>query len=232
MLNFGIDGCFKNHSVCHDELDAITASLVGQFFISNYFEPLGIPEENDMIIPQKKHRHPKHEMVIGIAGPIASGKTTIGLYLEKCGYQYVRYSLIIGQELSNDGSAANRESLRHAGASLYNNNMQYDLNRKISNAIEHCPNVAIDGMRHMEDYTYWKESGFLNFILIYVDAPYELRKMRFSMRSDEFSEYEKAVAHPAEADVDLLKEKADYLVKNDGTLDDLYASIRDILSKN
>lgn len=78
---FGIHGDFQTAQVCHDELDAIIAALVGQFFISGYFEPLGIPEENVIIVPQKNFRFPEHEAVIGIAGPVASGKTEAAHYI-------------------------------------------------------------------------------------------------------------------------------------------------------
>lgn len=51
LIRLGIKGDFMNKKVYHDELDAITAALVGQFFLSGYYEAIGIPEENDLIIP-------------------------------------------------------------------------------------------------------------------------------------------------------------------------------------
>ena len=231
LLKFGINGPFQQQHVCHDELDAITASLVGQFFISGFYEPLGIPEENDMIIPQKAFRPAPHDLVIGLAGPIASGKTTASRYLEKCGYHYIRYSQIIEQNLSGVSCSADRNSLRFAGAALYNDNNQYTLNKELSSLIDQYPVVVIDGMRHFEDYTFWKEKGFLNFIMIYIDAAYELRRKRFYLRGNESIDYENAVNHPAESEVDSLKTKADFFIENNGTLDDLYISIQNILSK-
>lgn len=231
LSKFGVRGGFRRHPVCHDELDAITASLVGQFFISGYYEPLGIPEENDMIIPQKKYRPAPHDLVIGLTGLPAAGKTSAGKYLESFGYTYIRYSQIIEQELSDSGCSANRNDLRVAGASLYHDNHQYDLNKKLSHRIAQNPKVVVDGMRHLEDYTFWKEQCFLRFVLIYIDAEYELRQKRFCIRGDELSDYDKAVSHPAEAEVTALKGKANYIIENNGTLDDLYAAVRDVLSK-
>lgn len=231
LIKFGINGPFRKQPICHDELDAITASLVGQFFISGFYEPLGIPEENDMIIPQKVYRPALHDLVIGIAGPIAAGKTTIGKHLEKCGFHYVRYSQIIEQDLSSLGCFADKNILRSVGAKLYNDNKQYDLNKKLSVFIDSHPVAVIDGMRHCEDYTFWKEKCFLNFVLIYVDATYDLCQKRFSMRGNESNDYEKAVSHPAESDVESLKAKADYIIENNGTIDDLYISVQNIISK-
>lgn len=231
LARFGIKGPFRNENVCHDELDAITASLVGQFFISGYYEPIGIPEENDMIIPQKQYRPAAHELVIGLVGPVASGKTTLGSYLEEFGFHYIRYSQIIQQELFNSGRPSSRNDLRTKGASLFCDNHQYDLNKKLAFSIKQYPKVVIDGMRHFEDYTFWKEQCFLNFVLIYIDTEYDLRHKRFTTRGDEFTNYESAVSHPAEAETSSLKSIADFIIENNGTLDDLYASVQKILSK-
>lgn len=229
LSKFGIKGVFKEKPVCHDELDAITAALVGQFFISGFYEPLGIPEENDMIIPQKKYRHSSHELIIGLAGPVAAGKTTVGGYLEKYGLHYIRYSQIIEQELLNNSQPANRENLRTVGATLFNSNYQYDLNKKLASSIMQYAKVVVDGLRHLEDYTFWKEQGFLNFVLIYVDAKYELRQERFSAREDETIDYDVAVSHSTEAEITDLRDKADYIVENNGTFEDLHESIRTIV---
>lgn len=231
LLKFGIRGAFHKQSVCHDELDAITASLVGQFFIAGYYEPLGIPEENDMIIPQKEYRPAPHDLVIGLAGPVAAGKTTLGKYLESSGLAYVRYSQIIEQDILSKDCFPARNDLRSAGATLYRDNCQYNLNNKLSAHIAQYPKVAVDGMRHFEDYTFWKEQCFLNFILIYVDAEPELRRMRFYARGNECGDYDAAAFHAAEAEVPLLKDKADYIIDNNGTLDDLFSTVQGILEK-
>lgn len=229
LSKFGIEGPFCKGHVCHDELDAITASLVGQFFIAGFYEPLGIPEENDMIIPQKQYRPASHDIVIGLAGPVATGKTTIGRYFETLGFHYIRYSEIIQREISNKGCPADRDDLRATGASLFRNNYQYALNMKLASSIKQYPKVVIDGMRRCEDYTFWKEQCFLNFVLIYIDTEYSLRNKRFALRGNESISYESAVSHPAEMEVPFLGEKADYTIENNGTLEDLYASVQSIL---
>lgn len=50
------------------------AFLVGQIFISGYYESLGYPDENVMIVSWKECRLPEHRIVIGFVGPIATGK--------------------------------------------------------------------------------------------------------------------------------------------------------------
>ena len=122
--------------------------------------------------------------------------------------------------------------LRSEGASLYNRqNGQYDLNKKLARIILEFPLVVIDGMRHPEDYTFWKEQCFLQFKLIYVDSDYKLRSNRFLMRGNETISYDKALNHPAENDVFTLKNLADYIVYNNGNTDALYADLDRIISE-
>ncbi len=229
LSRFGIQGSFRTEKVCHDELDAITASLVGQFFISGYFEPLGCPEENDMIIPQREYRFPAHRMVIGLAGPVAAGKTTVGEYIQQHGFQYIRYSQIIGNSNVSGNGALGRNELRSVGAALYEGKEQYNLNEKLAECVSEADYVVIDGMRHNEDYTFWKEHCFTQFVLIYIDTDYEHCKSRFLLRGDEECTYEEAVNHSAEADVAGLRSKADIILQNNSELKELYVRVNRIL---
>jgi len=230
LSKFGIRGEFQNTKVYHDELDAITASLVGQFFISDYYEPLGIPEENDMIIPQKEPRPPTHELVIGLAGPVATGKTVTGQYIQSKGYQYIRYSQIIAEDIALSGQAK-RGDLRQEGWKRYSGHQQYALNKQLAARITADQQLVIDGMRHCEDYTFWKEQEFRRFFLIYIDSDYSLRQHRFEDRGEDSVNYQEAVSAPVESHVDQLRKKADFLVENNGTLDQLFSKIDQILLK-
>ena len=51
LQEFGLRGDFIEHTVSHDELDAITSAVVGFFFWTGMFEPLGTPQEEYLIIP-------------------------------------------------------------------------------------------------------------------------------------------------------------------------------------
>lgn len=51
LKEFGLTGNFVDTQVSHDELDAITSAVVGLFFWTGMFEPLGNPLEEYLIIP-------------------------------------------------------------------------------------------------------------------------------------------------------------------------------------
>lgn len=231
LSKLGIQGEFQTSKVCHDELDAITASLVGQFFISGYYEPLGIPEENDMIIPQKGLRLPAHDLIIGLAGPVATGKTVVGRHLEELGYRYIRYSMVIAQELGGEGRSVSRDELRREGWALYSGHHQYALNKKLAEAVEPSRRMVIDGMRHSEDSTFWKEQAYSCFYLIYIESDYALRRDRYFRRGNDPASYDEAVSAPVEAHVSELRDKADFVVVNNGSLEQLFKKIDEIILK-
>ena len=229
LSRFGINGVFKNSNVCHDELDAITASIVGQFFISGYFEALGIPEENDMIIPQKKRCNNSFDIVIGVCGPISSGKTEASKYISNKGFKYCRYSQILANDLSEKDIQINRTSLQREGWNFYNNSTQYDLNKILKSKLSDCSCVVIDGLRHMEDYTFWKEQCFKRFYLFYIESDYNIREQRYIQDQKDDINYSDVLKHPVESHVEDLKNRADYVIDNNDAIDKLYQQIDSIL---
>ncbi|MNT24322.1 hypothetical protein D3C72_1597890 [compost metagenome] len=54
LQQFGLKGDFINGLLSHDEIDAITAALVGHFFTDNKYEAIGTTEEGYLIIPNCK----------------------------------------------------------------------------------------------------------------------------------------------------------------------------------
>jgi uncharacterized protein YprB with RNaseH-like and TPR domain/predicted nuclease with RNAse H fold len=52
LADFGIKGDFRTQPTSHDELDAITAAIVGLFYLSGNYEALGENELDDLILPR------------------------------------------------------------------------------------------------------------------------------------------------------------------------------------
>lgn len=51
---FGIQGSYDGPGIVHDEIDAITCSLVGLCYLSGHFEALGNDDEGYLIVPDLK----------------------------------------------------------------------------------------------------------------------------------------------------------------------------------
>ncbi|WP_053058370.1 DUF429 domain-containing protein [Pedobacter sp. BMA] len=52
LQQFGLKGNFSSELTSHDEIDAITAALVGHFFTDNKYEAIGTLEEGYLILPK------------------------------------------------------------------------------------------------------------------------------------------------------------------------------------
>jgi len=230
LTRIGIRGDFENRKVSDDELDAITAALVGQFFIAEYYEPIGIEAENDLIIPQTKKMLPQYDIVIGVTGPIAAGKTTVAKYLQAKGYAYCRYSQIIADALKDKNISVDRKTLQKTGWDLFSNMNQYKLNQELDKKVSGNPMVVIDGLRHYEDFTYWKERSFKRFFLIYVDSDYAITSARYAVSNPD-EDYNEIFNHPAEAEIAGLKRYADIVLPNNDSIQKLESSVDDAIKR-
>jgi len=64
LSRFGVHGDYETKPVLHDELDAITAAIVGQFFVSGLYEAIGNAAENYLIVPaSEKNAVPYQHML-------------------------------------------------------------------------------------------------------------------------------------------------------------------------
>lgn len=227
LIDFGIEGDFEFKQISHDELDAITSALVGQFFISGYYEALGNVDEDYLIIPSIKKCIDKKKKIIGVCGPIATGKTELARYIEKKGYAYIRYSMIISDYLKENNIEDTRENLQKYGYIIFSEYGQYWLNRRLVSKIEGDEFVVIDGLRHPEDVTFLKEHFFDKFLSIYIDSKLDDRKKRFEKLTSD--DYTKTMSHSVEQNIEKLKDIVDFHIKNEGTRESLFLELESIV---
>ncbi|MEK4789489.1 dephospho-CoA kinase [Bacillus sp. FSL K6-2971] len=84
-------------------------------------------------------------------------------------------------------------------------------------------NVLITDMRTPEEYERAKAEGFK---ILRITAPYETRFDRAKRRGDKFKAAD--LNHPTETALDRFE--VDYEIENDGTLDDLYKRLDEIMA--
>lgn len=219
MAEFGVHGPFEKERVTHDELDAITCSIVGVFHLAGMTEGLAGPGEEPMIIPRLDARPIR---VIGLSGEIMSGKTSAARILEDAGFSYTRISEVIDDVIRERGEEPSRETRQRVGLELHNYPGQRWLCRK---AIEHVPpdtaRIVVDGLRWKEDVDYLRERFGGGFTHVHVKAPMNMRRARAHSlgRTDEFSS---ASAHPVEGGIGDLEGVADETLNNDRSLEALH----------
>src|SRR4051812_28167658 len=97
-------------------------------------------------------QHQRHErLVIGIAGRMGAGKTSVAKYLsETHGFQYLRYSQVLVEWLAKDSES--RTHLQEIGWKVMAGGMQSELNQRLIGHIIPQGDVVVDGLRHHIDY--------------------------------------------------------------------------------
>jgi predicted nuclease with RNAse H fold/dephospho-CoA kinase len=223
LSEFGVKGPYERSDVTHDELDAITSALVGSFFLSGQFEALRGPTEGALIIPDLSgigHR----TMVVGFSGKICAGKTTAARMLERSGFAYTRFSLVIDEEILAAGGTPDRESRQHLGSKIHLEKGQRWLCEKVLARVSEEPLIVVDGLRFPEDHAYFAESFGAQFIHVHVNASNENREQRYKS-AEAGPAFAQADSQEVESKIDRLGQLADAAIENNGTLDDLEATV-------
>ncbi len=220
LVDFGIRGPFAGDAVSHDELDAITSAIVGSFFLSGKFEALRGPSENALIIPDLKPNG-QNGMVIGISGRICAGKTTTARILEKCGFAYTRFSLVIDEEITAGGEVATRATRQRVGTEINKTKGQRWLCEKVLVRVAREKLTVVDGLRFPEDHAFFVERFGSEFVHLHINASDRLRAARYVESEQDGVSFQIADNQPVEANIDELSGLATIVLTNETTVAEL-----------
>jgi predicted nuclease with RNAse H fold/dephospho-CoA kinase len=220
LVEFGVEGSFAHSKVSHDELDAITSALVGSFFLAGQFEAMRGPSEGALIIPDLSRNGPDG-MVIGISGKICAGKTTAARILERRGFAYTRFSLVIDDEILSRGEVPSRATRQRVGTEIHTNKGQRWLCERVLDRVAEQPFIVIDGLRFPEDHAFFVERFGSKFVHLHLDAPDAIREKRYAESTRDDLSFGDANKQPVEAEIDRLSGLATKVIGNLGTINDL-----------
>jgi predicted nuclease with RNAse H fold/dephospho-CoA kinase len=226
LSEFGIQGQYVSEEVTHDELDAITAAVVGSFFLAGKYEALSGHTEGALIVP-KLTAGESGPLVLGISGRICSGKTTVAQMLEKAGFAYTRFSLVIDDEIRNAGAPLDRATRQQFGEQIHREKGQEWLCERVLQRVEDKDHIVIDGLRFPEDRAYFVERFGARFVHLHISASDEIRRQRYTETSVSF---EMADSQRVEAGIGPLSKLAHVFLQNEGSLSDLQLSLTQIVS--
>jgi dephospho-CoA kinase len=179
-------------------------------------------------MPSQSQAAAEKRLVIGIAGRIGAGKTSAARYLSaNHGFQYLRYSQVLAEWLASDSES--KAQLQKIGWEVMAGGMQTELNRRLITQVLPDSDAAIDGLRHSIDRESLSKAFPSCFRLIYIDSGAEQRWNHVSgkdryMNRDSF---DSADSHPVEQQIESLRAKADYVLRNERSLQALYTAINE-----
>ena len=178
--------------------------------------------------------------VVGLAGKIGSGKTEVSKYLSrKYKAKEMKFSSILSDildrlhlEKSRENLQSLGESLRkYLGANVIVNAFEKDILMLSKNSI-----VVIDGIRYENEVEMLRR--FPKNLLIFIDAPPKIRYHRCKKRAEKvdekemsFEDFLKIEERETEKHLDKIKNMADIIIDNSGSLEELYRKVDEIMEK-
>ena len=175
--------------------------------------------------------------IIGIAGEIASGKDTVTKYLiDRYGAKQYRFSdplrailKVMHLDITRDNLTTISTHIREAfGQDI----LAHIIEREAESTDAEI--VVIDGVRRLSDIDLVKDKP--NFTLWYTDADVKIRYERLHKRRENqddgsltFEQFLEDHSNETERFITELKSKAQVVIENNGSLDELQAKVDDIM---
>jgi len=173
-------------------------------------------------------------MIIGITGLARSGKDTTAKYLKKrYGFKHLDFARdALFAEADKRGIEKDKTSLSILGDELRQEQGRAVLAKIINSKIKEGEDYAITGFRSPEEVDLIRNEH-LDFVLIEISAS---PVIRFKRRNEKDPDDKEAFNARDKRDIhnkglgDVLK-MADYKVQNEGTFEELYSLIDDLMKK-
>ncbi len=178
-------------------------------------------------------------IIIGIAGKIAAGKDTVANYLiNQYGAQQLKFSKVLRDILQRIYQDISRENMQKISTILREGFGDDLLAKVIYNDILNSNEkmIVIDGVRRLPDIEILR--SLPEFKLLFIDTDIENRYQRLIQRNENiddrnktFDDFQKEDQAEAEINIDKLKSIADYIIDNNGNIDNLYKQIDKIITE-
>ncbi|MBI2989944.1 MAG: AAA family ATPase [Candidatus Magasanikbacteria bacterium] len=178
------------------------------------------------------------KIIIGIAGEMASGKTTITEYLKKkYNASTFRFSDILRDVLKRIWVEPNRSNLQDLSTFLRGRFGEDLLSKVLAKDVRESKAAFIitEGIRRPSDIVYLKKNK--HFYLIALEADERTRFERISARSENpddqnktWKAFKKEGEQESEQKIRRVMKEADFTIDNNGNLKSLYEQTKKIVS--
>lgn len=181
------------------------------------------------------------QIVIGLVGPIASGKGTISEYLKSQGFKYFSLSDVVREETVARGLEMSRKNLQDVGNDLRETYGGAVLVHRLEEKINQQDFVVIDGIRNPEEIFAIKKQfgGKIITISAYKNRRVERYLERAKVRGEDaasvasFKMIDERDLGKGEAEsgqqVQACIDLADFTLKNNETIEEFHQNCREML---
>jgi len=177
-------------------------------------------------------------LIIGVTGYISSGKDTVAEYLQKKGFFHISLSNILREDLKRLGMEVTRDNLIELGNEIRTKHGGGILAERAMGRMEPDKNYVVTSIGRVDEIMTLRNHK--NFKLIFVDAPQKKRFEWFVSRKREeepltynqfmkLEKFESKGSNAQHREFDNCKKKADIILNNNGTLEELKDKVEKIL---
>jgi dephospho-CoA kinase len=225
-------------------MDAITSAVVGRFYESGAFEPMGVPKEAQLIVPKISPVQFDDPPIICLAGKTGAGKSVVARYLTVFyGFTWLRTREIIRDLLLEDinkpktkrlwagqvdPNKITEDDLRQFGGVVLNTYKQTPLRLKLQTIISNLNGpVVIDSIRHTIDVEGAELQHRLRMIW-FVECNETVLRSRLLHRS-KLGQKVKPGQTPVDHTAASIRDRADTIIDNSRSLEELRWRVDDEL---
>ncbi|MFH1713112.1 MAG: AAA family ATPase [Candidatus Jacksonbacteria bacterium] len=179
------------------------------------------------------------KIILGIAGEIGSGKTSVAKYLQaKYQAELFSFSGMLRDILKRLYLPETRENLQTLSTVLRQNFSEDLMSKVIAYDIERSQSAVIvaEAVRRPSDIVYLKKLP--NFYLINVCADFKNRYQRITDRGENsddqtktLDKFQKELQQESELKIKEIAKQANFVIDNNGNLEELYKQIDKIMNK-
>lgn len=174
---------------------------------------------------------PHYVVLVGKRG---SGKDTFAEYANKTyGIPTIRFSTVIARlaveaGVINQTEANDKARLQYAGNTLREKYGAGFYTERLAEEVK-GKDCTINGLRHPEELECLSDVLGDGLVLVGITADTEKRYERVKKNVKSFQHFQELEANPAEAKIDGLLQKADVVIENNGSIEDLYQAADKLL---
>jgi dephospho-CoA kinase len=179
------------------------------------------------------------KIILGLVGPIASGKGTTCQYLkDKHNAEIFRFSTMLRDVLDRFYIEQNRENMQNLSSVLRKTFGEDLMAKTIANDVKksQAQIIVLDGVRRQADIKYLLEMP--EFKLVEINADQKVRYDRIIKRSENtddakktFEQFKNDELQEPEMQIKEVAKTAKFHINNNGSLENLYNQIENILKQ-
>jgi len=177
--------------------------------------------------------------IIAFTGMPASGKSEAVQLVKNKGIPVIRMGDMVWEETKRQGKTLDDKNVGDVAHSMRENHgMDIWAKRTVEKirSLKKSPLLVIDGVRNMEEIEYFKQELGMDFLVIAIDAPDELRRKRAISRgrtddSKNLKDLEERDKREIRWGLQKVIADADIVIPNNGSLKDFKKQVLTVFKK-